>query len=189
MPGLGFCFPVHPSIVAVKSDSPAARAGLKPGDVISSLTLKTDEPALETGRETQDAIRYTFTFKDRTASWFSAFIRLQSRQYQEVELVVNNASTPVKIMPEARSVVALLVSRLRVPGPAPHPSGPGLHPGPQERLRPHDSDRHARLFHVPQPGPEASQPEEPGRADHDLPDGLRCRRQQDSAYWSTSWGS
>jgi regulator of sigma E protease len=99
VPGLGFCFLVHPSIVAVREGSPAARAGLKPGDVISSLTLKTVEPAEKPGAKPKTD-SFTFTFKDRTSSWFSAFIRMQSRQYQEIELVVNNASTPVKIMPE-----------------------------------------------------------------------------------------
>jgi regulator of sigma E protease len=99
VPGLGLCYPVHPSIVSVRSDSPAARAGLKPGDVISSLTFKTVEPGEKPGDKPKtDSM--TFSFKDRTTSWFSAFIRLQARQYQEVELVVNNGSTPVKIMPE-----------------------------------------------------------------------------------------
>ena len=99
VPGLGFCYPVTPSIVAVRSNSPAERAGLKPGDVISSLTLKTVEPAEKPGAKPKTD-SYTFNFKDRSASWFSAFIRMQSRQYQAVELVVNNGSTPVKIMPE-----------------------------------------------------------------------------------------
>jgi regulator of sigma E protease len=99
VPGLGLCFLLHPSIVSVRSDSPAARAGLKPGDVISSLTLKTVEPAAKPGGKPKtDSM--TFNFKDRSASWFSAFIRLQAREYQEVELVVNSASTPVKIVPE-----------------------------------------------------------------------------------------
>ena len=54
VPGLGLCFLMHPAIVEVRSGSPAARAGLKPGDVISSLTLKTVDPGRETRRETQD---------------------------------------------------------------------------------------------------------------------------------------
>ena len=106
VPGLGFCYPVTPSIVAVRSDSPAAHAGLKPGDVISSLTLKTVDPGDKPGDKPKtDSV--TFKFKDGTTSWFSAFIRLQARKYQDVELVVNNASTPVKIMPERDVRLAL----------------------------------------------------------------------------------
>jgi regulator of sigma E protease len=99
VPGLGFCYPVSPTIVAVRGGSPAEKAGLKPGDVLSSMTLKTVEPAKKKGEQPKTD-KTTFTFNDRTTSWWSAFIRLQARKYSEVELVVNKASKPVAIMPE-----------------------------------------------------------------------------------------
>jgi regulator of sigma E protease len=97
VPGLGFCFPIDPKIVEVRPDSPAAKAGLKPGDVISALKLKAVEPKKD-GEKARSA-EVEFNFKDRTASWWGAFIRLQDRQYQDVGLTVNNASKPVSIMP------------------------------------------------------------------------------------------
>ncbi len=99
VPGLGLCYPIHPAIAAVAPGSPAARAGLKPGDVISSMKLTAVEPKDEKGKQRKPE-SITFTFKDRSSSWFGAFIRLQDRPFQNVELVVNNGSKPVTIMPE-----------------------------------------------------------------------------------------
>ena len=99
VPGLGFCYPIEPKIVAVRPDSPAAKAGLKAGDVISSMTLKAVEPQ-ERGGEARERAEVEFNFKDQSASWWGAFIRLQDRQYQDVGLSVNSASKPIAIMPE-----------------------------------------------------------------------------------------
>ena len=51
VPGLGLCYPVSPRVVAVKPDSPAARAGIKAGDVINSMTIKPSKSAKTSGRE------------------------------------------------------------------------------------------------------------------------------------------
>ena len=42
--GLGLCYPVRPHVVAVRPDSPAAKAGLKPGDVINALVMPPTKP-------------------------------------------------------------------------------------------------------------------------------------------------
>ena len=39
VPGLGLCYAIRPHIAAVAPGSPAARAGLKAGDVISAVTI------------------------------------------------------------------------------------------------------------------------------------------------------
>jgi regulator of sigma E protease len=117
VPGLGLCYPIDPKIVAVLPDSPAAKAGLKAGDVIDKLTLRVAEQPkkgvkLKTGAKPKTT-DLDFHFKERPATWWSskepavswwgAFIRLQERQYQDVEFTVNGAKTPVRIMPEPNS--------------------------------------------------------------------------------------
>ena len=49
VPGLGLCYPLEPKILEVRPDSPAAKAGLKPGDVIDKLILTVVEPAKKGG--------------------------------------------------------------------------------------------------------------------------------------------
>ncbi len=103
IPGLGLCYPIRNRITAVRPDSPAARAGLKPGDTINSMTLtppkKPDVPVKgRVNRPTADRPE-TITFDDQNPGWYSAFFNLQTRPIQEVELVVNRATKPVKITP------------------------------------------------------------------------------------------
>jgi len=103
--GLGLCFPVRNQVAAVRPDSPAAKAGLKSGDVINSMTIKSRRPAAAAknpgGRLTpKPEIPATIDFKDHPADWFRAFAQLQLRPNQEIELVVNEASKPITIVPE-----------------------------------------------------------------------------------------
>jgi regulator of sigma E protease len=109
VPGLGLCLPITPHVVGVRPGSPAERAGLKPGDVINSLTLKPpkpQEPALDkakgrSGRSTSAPERSTtFNFDDQSASWATAFAIMQDWPLQEVDLVVNKASEPYHVTPE-----------------------------------------------------------------------------------------
>lgn len=101
--GLGLCYPVKTRVAAVRSDSPAARAGVKPGDLINSLTIQ-PAPAqpVPSGRAARTAPKpRTFEFDDKSPAWFTAFGELQSQTVEEVELLVNNASKPIKLAPAA----------------------------------------------------------------------------------------
>ncbi len=106
--GLGLSYPVRTRIAAVRPGSPAARAGLKPGQVISAIAIP-DPKAQSKTRGLWAWIRQkigwaktatTFEFKDRVPGWYSVFIDLQALPIQEVELTVDNATQPIKITPE-----------------------------------------------------------------------------------------
>jgi len=99
--GLGLCYPIKTRVAAVRPDSPAARAGIKPGDVIDSLTL----PALPArpagnGRPARAASKpVTIEFRATSPAWFTAFGKLQDRPIQDDELKVNKASKSVTLAP------------------------------------------------------------------------------------------
>jgi len=108
--GLGLCYPIRPQVIAVRPNSPAARAGLKPGAVINAMLIPPPKPTASVKTtfswlwnffKANKAERpLTFDFSDQSSGWLSAFTDLQGRPIQEVELVVNKASEPIKITPE-----------------------------------------------------------------------------------------
>ena len=101
--GLGLCFPVRPRVVGVRPGSPAAKAGIKAGDLVNALVLP---PAKSTGYLARikrwfgrDRAERTIEFKKDDPNWYSVLMDLQSLPIGELELVVNNASEPIKITP------------------------------------------------------------------------------------------
>jgi regulator of sigma E protease len=95
IPGLGLCFPISTKVVAVKPGSPAARAGIKAGDIINSMTIKPPKDAKGSDDESE-----TVKFDDGSVGWPAAFWALQLRPGLDVALVVNKASQPVHVQPE-----------------------------------------------------------------------------------------
>jgi regulator of sigma E protease len=100
--GLGLCYPVKTTVAAVRDGSPAARAGIKPGDVITSL--KIPQAAAKPGsprRADRNAPKErTIELDEKSAAWLTAFAEVQSRPVQQIELFINNASQPVTLTPE-----------------------------------------------------------------------------------------
>jgi regulator of sigma E protease len=99
IPGLGFCFPLRNRVSAVRSDSPAARAGIKAGDSINSMTLPPRKPVAGAAAASYDRAE-TIKIDELNPGWYSALSFLQSRPIQEVELTVNGGTKPVTVTPE-----------------------------------------------------------------------------------------
>jgi len=105
VPGLGLCYAVRPHIAAVAPDSPAARAGLKAGDVISAVTIAPPrfvEIARVKGSKTETPAPKpeTITFDEASPAWIKAFWNLQYSSDTTVSMIVNKGSKPIEIKAE-----------------------------------------------------------------------------------------
>ncbi|MGC8640281.1 MAG: site-2 protease family protein [Isosphaeraceae bacterium] len=110
VPGLGLCYPIRPRIQAIRPDSPAARAGLKPGEVITSVGLpprakpgaakKQDKAAKDDKAAQPGKAEDLIKLDESTQNWISLFYALQFRSIGPVSFVVNNGSNPIAITPE-----------------------------------------------------------------------------------------
>jgi regulator of sigma E protease len=120
IPGLGLAYHVRAHVEEVADGSPAARAGLKRGDIINTLRFtgtrpgNEPEPAREKTAKEQakekekekekksDAATRPIEFKDDNPNWAHAFTRMQLEPLQEVQVTVNQSNRPITITPAVR---------------------------------------------------------------------------------------
>ena len=105
VPGLGLCYPIRPHVTAVVPGSPAARAGLKAGDVISSITIApwhyVELAKPKAGKAKPSTLKpETITFDEASPAWIKAFWSLQYSTSTAVSMVVNKGSKPLEIQAE-----------------------------------------------------------------------------------------
>ncbi len=103
--GLGLCYPIRPHVANVVPGSAAAKAGLKPGDVISAITIAPPhyvELAKVKGAKSEPYASKpeTITFDETSPAWVKAFWSLQYSTSTTVSMVVNKGSKPIEINAE-----------------------------------------------------------------------------------------
>lgn len=101
-PGLGLCYSVRTRVVAVAPGSPAAKAGIKPGDLVTGITIPTSavEQRGDRSKSKPKPKPKTIDLDASTPGWFSVLASLQGLPKGPVEIVVNRASKPLSITPE-----------------------------------------------------------------------------------------
>ncbi len=105
VPGLGLCYPVRPHVAAVAPDSPAHRAGIKAGNVISAMTIApprvVEAVKLKGAKATTPSSKpETITFDESSSGWIKAFWNLQYSSSLAVSMVVNKSSKPIELSAE-----------------------------------------------------------------------------------------
>ena len=96
VPGLGLAYPVRTKVEAVKAGSPAEKAGIKPGDVITSV----DIPALRSNPDKPPGKPDEVVFSDTSPAWPYAFQNLQLQPRGPVAFRINGANTKLNLTPE-----------------------------------------------------------------------------------------
>jgi regulator of sigma E protease len=94
VPGLGLAYPVRTKVESVRPGSPAEKAGVKAGDVISAMVI----PPVKTGKKVGKPLEVTFD--DKSPQWPFAFQWLQLQPREPIALRINNADAAVSITPE-----------------------------------------------------------------------------------------
>ena len=96
VPGLGLALVIVPKIQAVIDGSPAAKAGLKPGNSLHSLIFT---PA-KAGDEKADPKPVPIELDGKVSGWPVAFNAVQGIPWKSIELTVVGLDKPVAVVPE-----------------------------------------------------------------------------------------
>jgi regulator of sigma E protease len=96
VPGLGLAMAIDSKVQAVADGSPAAKAGLKPGDVLRSMILT---PAKGDDEKSKPRA-VTFKLDGKIGGWPTAFITVQDVPAESIELTTEKSDKPIKITPE-----------------------------------------------------------------------------------------
>ncbi len=108
VPGLGLAIPIEAKVAAVTPDSPAAKAGIVPGDTIEAVTLTLPSRPAEDGKavpkEKPETRRFVLGGKklarrDIVVDWPFLFDKVQTFPAHEVEIFLAGKSKPVRIAP------------------------------------------------------------------------------------------
>jgi len=98
VPGLGLAMTIEPKIQGIAEDSAAAKAGLKVGETLQSVTLT---PSQEVGDEEKTKPKaVTLKLDDKAANWPSVFAKIQENRLDSIELTTDKSSQPIKVVPE-----------------------------------------------------------------------------------------
>ncbi len=95
IPGFGLALAIVPKVAAVAEGSPAAKAGIRPGEVIRSLILTT-APSEKSPKPRP----VTFQIDERSNAWPMAFVAVQEVPWTTIELTTDKTSKPVAVRPE-----------------------------------------------------------------------------------------
>ena len=94
VPGLGLALMVEPKVAGVRPDSPAAKAGLKVGDMLRSVEVTPVKTEQVSGK-------VMAVLADETGiAWPAAFAFLQDNPVKSVEFLINKTEKPIEIQPE-----------------------------------------------------------------------------------------
>ena len=96
----------NPELKFYQAELSAAKAGLKAGDVINSMTLPARKPVVPPKGKTSKGAAAPprpeiITFDDTSPAWVKAFWMLQYTPLEPVSMVVNKASKPIELTAQA----------------------------------------------------------------------------------------
>jgi regulator of sigma E protease len=97
VPALGLAYRVPPQIAAVEPGSPAAAAGIEPGDLLHQVTLT---PALGPDRPGDKPVEpITYSLDTKSGSWASLFAAIQTLPRHEVAIKTARARQAARMTP------------------------------------------------------------------------------------------